>query len=408
MKTFGLLGETLSHSFSPQIHACLGSYDYRLFEVRPGDVHAFMMRRDFDGINVTIPYKKTVIPYCDTLSEMARHIGSVNTILRRKDGSLHGYNTDADGFDTLLRKIGYDPAGKKALILGSGGSSATVKAALEDKDCGEVVVISRIGENNYQNLHLHKDAALIVNTTPVGMYPNNGASPVSLDNFPACKAVIDIIYNPAKTRLLLDAEERGIRHIGGLPMLVSQAKRASELFQNKPISDALVDEITDKITKQTRNILLIGMPSSGKTTIGIRLAEMLDREFLDTDAMIEQKTGRSIPDIIKTDGEEAFRRLESETLSEVGKLSGKVIATGGGIVTIPENLPLIRQNSVCVFLNRDVGKLKSDGRPLSQKYGVEALFQARLPLYRAWCEHEIDSNQSIGRTVNAVKEALKL
>ncbi|MFH1880135.1 MAG: shikimate kinase [Bacillota bacterium] len=408
MSVYGLLGEKLSHSFSPQIHACLGDYDYRLFQIKPEDVHAFLARREFDGINVTIPYKKTVIPYCAELSDRAKRIGSVNTILRRADGSLRGCNTDYDGFETLLQKIGYDPAGKKAVILGSGGSSATVKAVLHDRGAGEIAVVSRTGENNYQNLHLHRNAALIVNTTPVGMYPGNGASPISLDDFPACEAVIDIIYNPAVTRLLWDARVKGIPHINGLPMLVSQAKSAAELFTGKRTDNSLIDEITSRILRQTRNILLIGMPSSGKSTVGAALARMTGRIFLDTDTLIEKKAGRTIPELIEHDGEAAFRTLETEMLAEVSRQSGAVIAMGGGIVTIPANLPLVRQNSVCVFLNRDIGKLSAGGRPLSLRYGTEALFEARLPLYRAWCEHEIDNSGSIKQTAEAVKEALGL
>ena len=408
MSTYGLLGETLKHSFSPQIHARLGAYEYRLFEVKPEDVRAFMEQRDFNGINVTIPYKKTVIPYCADLSDRARRIGSVNTIVKRADGSLYGDNTDYFGFAALLEDTGFDPAGQKALILGSGGSSVTVRAVLEDRHAGEIVVISRTGENNYLNLHLHRDAALIVNTTPLGMYPRTGVTPISLQDFPACKAVIDIIYNPARTRLLLDAEQRGIPCLGGLKMLVAQAKYASELFSGRSIDDALIGEITGSIMRQTLNIVLIGMPSCGKTTVGKALARMTGRELLDTDTLIGRKAGRSIPEIIQTDGEAAFRRLETEALAEVSKQSGKVIATGGGIVTVPENLPLIRQNSVCVFLNRDLNKLSSHGRPLSQKYGVEALFKVRLPLYREFGEFEIDSNQSIHDVAEAIKEALKL
>lgn len=408
MNSFGLLGATLKHSFSPQIHARLGAYEYRLCEVRPEDLRAFMETRAFDGINVTIPYKKAVIPYCAELSDRARRISSVNTILKRADGSLYGDNTDYEGFAALLLDAGFDPAGHKTVILGSGGSSATVKAVLEDRGAGEIAVISRMGESNYQNLRKHQDTALIVNTTPVGMYPNTGVSPISLEDFPACQAVIDIIYNPAKTRLLLDAESRGIPCAGGLKMLVAQAKRAAELFTNEPIADALVDEIADAIMRQALNVVLVGMPSCGKTTVGKALAGMTGREFLDTDALIEQKAGRTIPEIIETDGEAAFRKLETEALAELSKQSGKVIATGGGIVTISENLPLIRQNSVCVFLNRDLKKLSSHGRPLSQKFGVEALYKARLPMYREFGEFEIDSNQGISEVAEAVKEALQL
>ena len=367
-----------------------------------------MAARAFDGINVTIPYKKTVIPYCAELSPRAQRIGSVNTILRRTDGTLYGHNTDYDGFETLLRKTAFNPRGKKAVILGSGGSAVMAKAVMEDRGAGEIIVVSRTGTHNYQNLHLHRDAALLINTTPVGMYPNNGVSPVSLDAFPVLDAVIDIIYNPARTRLLLDAQERDIPHIGGLAMLVSQAKFAAELFTGTPIDNRVIDDITGQIAAQTMNVLLIGMPSSGKTTVGNALADALGRPFLDTDALITQTAGRSIPDIIETDGEAAFRILETEALRELSKQSGAVIATGGGIVTVPQTLTLIRQNSVCVFLNRDISKLTADGRPLSAKYGIEALYQARLPLYRAFCDFEIDCNPSIQQVVSAIREALTL
>lgn len=408
MTVYGLLGEKLTHSFSPQIHSLLAAYDYRLFEVEPRHVDAFLTKRDFEGINVTIPYKKTVIPYCDTLSDQARRIGSVNTILRKQDGSLAGYNTDYDGFDRLLAQTAFDSVGKKALILGSGGSSVTIKTVLEDRHAGEIVIISRTGEHNYQNLHLHRDAALIVNTTPVGMYPHNGVSPIDLDGFPACEAVIDIIYNPAHTKLLLDAQARGIPCVNGLLMLVAQAKRAAELFTGAAIEDGIIAEITGHITRQTQNIVLIGMPGSGKSTVGTLLAKATGRELLDTDTLVEIKTGRPIPAIIEQDGIAAFRRLETEALSEASKRSGMVIATGGGIVTVPENLPLIRQNSVCVFLNRTPDKLVTQGRPLSIQYGVETLYRERLPLYQAWCDLDVDNNQNIHNVIQSIREALAL
>lgn len=408
MNSFGLLGEKLTHSFSPQIHACLGDYPYRLFEIPPADVHAFLLKGDFDGINVTIPYKKTVIPYCDELSDRAKRIGSVNTILRRPDGTLYGHNTDYDGFEALLKRLGYNLSGKKAIVLGSGGSSVTVHAVLEDYGASEITVVSRTGENNYQNLHLHRGASLIVNTTPVGMYPNNGVSPIDLDDFTSCEAVIDIIYNPAQTRLLWDAQQRGVRRINGLAMLVAQAKYAAELFTGRSIDDSLIDDIVARIQRQTKNVVLIGMPSSGKSTIGKALAQQTGRQFFDMDKLIEEQAGRSIPDIIGRDGEPAFRRLETGVLAEVSKRSGAVIATGGGIVTVPANLPLIRQNSVCVFLKRDLGKLSAEGRPLSLKYGVDVLYNVRLPLYQAWSDLEVDSNKSIPHTVKAIREALKL
>jgi len=332
----------------------------------------------------------------------------VNTLVRGEDGALTGYNTDYDGFETLLHRLNYSPAGKKAVILGSGGSSVTVRAVLEDQHAKDIVIVSRTGENNYENLHLHRDASLIVNTTPVGMYPHTGVSPIALDAFDAPEAVVDIIYNPAKTRLLLDAEARGIPCINGLPMLVAQAKRASELFTGTPLDAEIVDYITACIAKKTRNILLIGMPSSGKSTVGAALANQTRRTFCDTDVMLEEQTGRTIPAIIAQDGLAAFRALESNVLAQAGMQSGTVIATGGGIVTIADNLPLIRQNSVCVFLNRDPARLSTKGRPLSQQYGVETLYRERLPLYRAWCDLEVDSNQSIPQAVQTIREALGL
>ncbi len=404
---YGLLGETLKHSFSPQIHAMLGDYPYRLFEVAPRDLHAFLLKADFDGVNVTIPYKKAVIPYCDALSERAKRIGSVNTLLRMEDGTLTGHNTDYDGFEALLNALAFNPAGQKALILGSGGSAATIRTVLADKRA-TAVVVSRTGKDNYDNLSLHKDAALLVNTTPVGMYPGNGVSPVALEHFPNLAAVIDIVYNPARTKLLLDAQERGIPCIGGLLMLVAQAKAAAELFTGQPIQNGLIQAITERIGRQTKNVVLIGMPSSGKTTVGKALAAQTGRVFFDMDAIIEQRAGRSIPEIIGQDGEAAFRAMETEVLRDLSRESGAVIATGGGVVTVPKNLPLIRQNSVCVFLKRDLAKLSVKGRPLSQRYGVDALYQARLPLYQAWSDAEADCNKTVEQTVKEIREALHL
>jgi len=407
MKRFGLLGERLSHSFSPQIHALLGDYEYRLYEKAPGEVDGFLRRGDFDGLNVTIPYKKTVLPYCAELSEAARKIGSVNTIIRRPDGTLFGDNTDYAGFSWLLELLGVVADGKKTLVLGSGGASLTVRAVMTDLGAGEIVTVSRSGENNYENIGRHRDARLIVNTTPVGMYPENGASPVDLSLFGGCEAVADIIYNPHKTALLLDAEERGVPSIGGLPMLVAQAKRAAELFTGILIDDGVIGEITDKILRQTRNVALIGMPGSGKSTTGRELARRLGRAFFDTDALVEERAGKSIPRIFEEDGEDAFRRLETAVLREVSKESGAVIATGGGIVKRPENRRLLRQNSVLVFLDRATESLPVEGRPLSVKNGAEALAGERLPLYNAWCDLKVPA-AGVAETVQHIRELLGL
>ncbi len=407
-KTFGLLGEKLSHSFSPLIHSYLGDYEYNLYEKTPGAVGDFLKSGCFDGLNVTIPYKKTVIPCCSKISEKAERIGSVNTLLRRSDGALIGDNTDYDGFSYLLDKLNIGLNGEKALILGSGGSSVTVRAVLTDRNARDIVTISRSGPDNYGNLDRHYNAGLIVNATPVGMYPDTGVSPVDLSVFSACRAVIDIIYNPFKTKLLLDADALGIPNVNGLPMLVAQAKRAAELFTGADIDDGVIDIITQKIERRKKNIVLIGMPGSGKTATGMALSRLTGRDFCDTDALITENAGKSIPEIFLEDGEPAFRRLETETLKRVSKKSGAVIATGGGIVTIPENLRLIRQNSTCVLLDRDLSSLPSDGRPLSIKNGVAALAEKRLPLYNEWCDVKIAVRSGVNATANTIREVLGL
>lgn len=406
MKTFGLLGEKLSHSFSPLIHSLLGSYDYRLFEKSPDEIADFLHNSGFDGLNVTIPYKKAVIPYCEMLSDKAEKTGSVNTLIRRPDGTLFGDNTDYDGFSYLLDKLDIDISGICALILGSGGSSVTVRAVLSDRGAGNIFTISRKGPDNYNNLDLHYDAGLIINTTPVGMYPKNGVSLLDLSLFPSCRAVIDIIYNPSKTKLLLDAQTLGINCINGLPMLTAQAKRAAELFTDSDIDDAVIDIITEKIERITKNVILIGMPGSGKSAAGASLARLTGRFFCDTDEMIAEKAGKSIPEIFLEDGVEAFRRMETEALAETSKKSGLVIATGGGIVTVPENLNLIRQNSTCVFLDRSLKSLPTDGRPLSIKDGVEALAEKRLPLYNEWCDVKLAVQGGVEETATMIRQVL--
>jgi shikimate dehydrogenase len=407
MNTFGLLGEHLSHSFSPLIHSYLGDYEYRLFEKTATEVPDFLQNGDFNGINVTIPYKKTVIPYCDELSDSVKKIGSVNTVIRRSDGSLYGDNTDYFGFEYLLDQLGIGIAGKKAVVLGSGGASLTVRAVLSGRGARSVVVVSRTGEDNYGNLNRHDDTDIIVNTTPVGMYPDNGGSPVDLTLFKSCQAVADIIYNPQRTALLLDAEDLGIPCINGLPMLVAQAKRAAELFTGRYIDDSVISDITDSLQRRTKNVMLIGMPGSGKSTTGAALAAQLGRDFIDTDALIVQRAGKSIPELFAQDGEAAFRRIETEVLCEVSKKNGAVIATGGGVVKTPENRHLIRQNSFSVFLDRDPASLPTDGRPLSQRVGVDTLYRERLPLYNSWSDIKVTAH-GVQETAEEIKERLKL
>ena len=387
---FGLLGERLAHSYSPLIHSELGDYEYKLYEKKPEELDEFFRRGDFDGLNVTIPYKIAVIPFCGALSETARAIGSVNTVTRLDDGTLYGDNTDYFGFSYLIKKTGVEPTAGKSIILGSGGSSLTAQAVLHDMGAGEAVVVSRSGADNYENIKKHGDAVLIINTTPVGMYPDNGVSPINdLAVFHNCLAVIDLIYNPLKTTLLLEAEERGLISVNGLAMLAAQAKRAAELFTRTTIPDGIIETVTSKIARMTRNIILIGMPGCGKSSVGAALAEKTGREFADTDDWVVKAAGKSIPDIFAADGEEAFRKLESDVLKTLCKRGGLVIATGGGIVKRRENRNALKQNGTVIFLDRDIAELPASGRPLSEKEGAAALAAARLPLYAQWSDHTV-------------------
>ncbi len=406
MKRCGLLGEKLGHSFSPRIHQELGGYEYRLYEKSPQELDVFLKSGDFDGLNVTIPYKQTVIPYCAGLSPRAQAIGSVNTLVRRADGSLWGDNTDYDGFFAMLEQANISLDGKKALVLGSGGASKTVQAVLRDRGAS-VVVISRSGPDSYDNLDRHADARLVVNTTPVGMYPKNGAAALDIRRFPRCEAVLDVVYNPARTRLMLDAEACGIPAFGGLLMLVEQARRAAEIFTGNQIDAAVTGRLTAKLARETQNIALIGMPGCGKTTVGRALADLLGRPFYDADEQIEARAGRKIPDIFAQDGEAAFRRLETEVLAELSRQSGAVIATGGGVVTREENRDLLRQNSTIVWLQRDLHSLPLAGRPVSQSRPLNELAAERMPLYRAWSAAAVEVCGP-EETAKAIQRELKI
>lgn len=407
MMDYGLLGEKLGHSFSPQIHKVIGGYDYGLIEREPDELEELFANGGFKGINVTIPYKKAVIPYCKTLSKQAKEIGSVNTIRRMPDGSYYGDNTDYYGFVYTVKHSGVSVVGKKCIVFGDGGVAPTVRTALRDLGAGEVVTVSRKGEQNFSNLDRHYDAQILVNATPVGTYPNNGKSVTALTPFTNLEAAYDLVYNPAVTEFLRQAAEQGAVAVNGLRMLVAQAKRAAEIFLDTIIDDAVIEEEYNTIRKQTMNIALIGMAGSGKTTTGKALAEHLGREFVDCDDLIPTYAGKSIAQIFAEDGEAVFRKIETEVLADVSKESGQVIATGGGVVTRPENLPLLRQNSVTVLLHRSVEKLPSDGRPLSQQHGVKALYEQRKPLYEAWGEHRVECT-GVEETVNRILEVLEL
>ena len=403
----GLLGEKLGHSYSPQIHSMLADYEYKLFEKSPEELEDFLKSGEFDGLNVTIPYKKSVMPYCAELSPTAAQIGSVNTIVRRSDGSLYGDNTDAFGFENLIVHNGIEVKGKKALVLGTGGASVTAQAVLKNLGASEVVVISRKGEDNYENIAKHADAGIIANTTPVGMYPNNGKAAVDLTQFPKLSGVLDVVYNPARTALLLQAEKLCIPCAGGLYMLVSQAKRSCELFTGKSIPDSEIDRIERVLSHQMQNIVIIGMPGSGKTAVSTMLAERLGRKIFDTDTIVSEKAGVTIPEIFAAQGEAGFRKLETEATAEVGKLSGNIISTGGGVVTVADNYELLHQNGVIVWIERDTNKLARDGRPISLSSDLNELYAARLPLYERFADIKADNNGDINDTVNAIMEMIK-
>lgn len=399
----GLLGEHLTHSYSPQIHALLGDYSYELFEVAPEKLGEFLQAEEFDGLNVTIPYKRAVIPYCAELSAAAREMGSVNTLLRRPDGTLYGDNTDLDGFRWLLARGGGIRPGEKALVLGTGGASQTVQAVLRAAGA-EVAVLSRRGESNYATLPRHADARLVVNATPVGMYPNNGARLIDLAQLPQCRCVLDLIYNPARTRLLLDAAARGIRCENGLSMLVAQAKRAAELFTGRDIPDAACTDILRRMEAQMHNLILVGMPGSGKTTVGSLLAVSLGRPFYDADGEIEKKLGCSIPAFFAQKGEAAFRAVETEVLAELGKRSGCVIATGGGCVTRGENYDLLHQNGEIIWLRRSLTELPVEGRPVSQSRSLPELYREREPAYRRFADFCVENEAAPEAAVEKIKE----
>lgn len=393
MKKFGLIGEKLGHSYSPLIHSKFGDYEYELCEAKEEELEALLRSEEYGGFNITIPYKKTVLKFCDEISDTARTIGSVNTIIRSEDGKLKGYNTDYDGFIYLLKSAKIDVKGMKCMVLGSGGASLTVQTVLKDQGACEVVVISRKGENNYENISRHFDSEVIINTTPVGMYPGNGRTPVNLDDFKNCQGVVDLIYNPNKTKLVLDAMAKSLPATGGLAMLVAQAKESSEFFQNKIIEDEEIENAIDEVRSETLNAILIGMPGAGKTLLGKEIADRMGREFVDIDDMIVEHEGMSIPEIFEKKGESYFRKVETEMLEQACVKTGLVIATGGGIVKKKLNYNIIKQNGVVIWIKRDLDKLETDGRPLSQTMPLDQMYEERKDAYSYWSDFFINNNE---------------
>lgn len=397
----GLLGRKLGHSYSPAIHSQLADYSYELFEKEPEELADFLKNGNFTGLNITIPYKKDVAALCDELSERAKKLGAVNTVVRCSDGTLIGHNTDYFGFRSLVLRSGLNVCSKKVLVLGSGGASVTAVCVLQELGA-DVIVISRSGENNYHNLSIHSDAAVIVNTTPVGMYPNVGVSPVDLSLFPKLEGVLDVVYNPARTQILLDAEERGLVAVNGLWMLVAQAKESAEWFSSQMINDSKIAVIHSKLEHQMENTVLIGMPGCGKSTIGKALAQRMGKKFVDTDAVIAQEAGKSIPDIFEDVGEIGFRQLESKVLANLGKQSNLIIATGGGCVTRQENYQFLHQNGRIIWIEREISSLPTEGRPLSHRYHLQEMYQIRKPLYEAFADVRYCNNSTVQDVIDMI------
>ena len=405
---YGLIGARLGHSHSPRIHAALAGYNYQLRELKEEELAGFLTERAFRGINVTIPYKKAVMPFCAELGEGARRIGCVNTIVKRSDGSLYGDNTDYYGFCQTARRAGVTFAGRHVLILGSGGTSLTAFQAAEDLGAASVERVSRSGELNYENVYQRQETEIVVNTTPVGMFPKNGERAVDLSRFPRLLGAVDVVYNPLRTAFLLQAEALGVPAAGGLPMLVAQARRASELFTGERIPEERMEAVLREVAAEVTNVVLIGMPGSGKSTVGAALARRLERPFVDADEEIVRRAGRSIPEIFAEDGEERFRTLETEVLSDLGKRSGIVLATGGGAVLFERNLPLLRQNGRIYRITRDVSRLATCGRPLSSSpERLREMERERAPFYERAADVTVSNDGSTAETVAAIMRDLR-
>ena len=401
-KIYGLLGRKLGHSWSVPIHKALGCDSYRLIELEPDELGRFLAQENIGGLNVTIPYKRDVMHFCDVIDEGAQSIGSVNTLVRKADGRLYGYNTDINGFLYMARRSGISFGKKKVMVLGSGGASLTVQAAAKREGAREVVVISRTGADNYGNLERHGDAEILVNATPVGMWPDVGSQAVDLERLPNLDAVMDLIYNPTRTDLLLQAERRDLRCAGGLSMLVHQAVVAEERFFDRSIPDSETEKILARMQRDRANLVLVGMPGCGKTTVGMELARISKRPFIDLDDEVVRLAGKSIPEIFRRHGEPAFRALERKVLAETCDKSGCIIATGGGAILREDNRTAMRRTGRVYFLRRDLDRLAVIGRPLSVKGTMKDMYRLRLPLYNEAADAVIDNSSSVARAAELI------
>ncbi len=408
---YGLIGEKLGHSFSKDIHERIADYTFDLIPLSKEEFKTFMEKKEFTALNVTIPYKKNVIPYLDEMDEHAKAIGAVNTIVNR-DGKLKGYNTDFTGFLYMVKKHNVHMEGKKVLIIGNGGASAAIQAVVQHESAGSMVIVDVVPGNgaiSYDEMFSsHLDAEIIINTSPIGMYPRIGNAPIDISMFHKCEAVLDVIYNPILTRLCFEAQEMDIKRVNGLEMLIAQAKQSVEFFLDKRIDDQIIDDIYQDMLRERCNIVLIGMPSAGKTTIGKMLEDRMQKEFIDLDDIIIEKAGKSIPEIFEESGEAGFRAIETEAAIEVSKLNNKIIATGGGTIKHKVNMDYLRQNGITIFIDRDVDKLISSdpNRPLSKSSDALAKMHAeRLPLYQKYAAYVAVNNSDIESTVTEIVEA---
>ena len=416
---YGLIGKKLSHSFSKDIHTKLNKSDYSLVEVSEDELDAFMTEHSFKAINVTMPYKERVIKHLSYVDERAKEIGAVNTIVNR-DGELFGYNTDFLGMAKMLDKFGIHLFGRKVAILGSGGTSKTAHAVAKHLGAKEILKVTRdvsrhgvsdgVSLIDYQELYAkHSDVEIIINTTPVGMYPSAFDAPIDLTPFKSLCGVADCIYNPLSTRLICQAKHLGINACGGLYMLVAQAVYASSIFHNTEYPNEVFDTVYEELIQTKENIALIGMPSCGKTTVGKAISDILGLKFVDTDEMITAKAQMEIPKIFEENGEKYFRTLESETIKEASLLSGTVIASGGGAVLNESNMDALRLNGKIVFIDRPIEQLIcTSDRPLSStRESLEKRFNERAHLYRKYADFIIDGSGSVGDTVDEILKILK-
>ncbi len=394
---YGCIGEHLKHSFSKEIHEAFADYSYKICEIPKSEIDSFMKKADFSAINVTIPYKETVIPYLYYIDDMAKEIGAVNTVVNR-DGKLYGYNTDFFGMKSLIEKMGLSLENKKVAILGTGGTSKTASSVAKALKASQIIRVSRTEKDGcitYDSLYsVHNNIDIIINTTPSGMFPNWDNSPADIDKFKNLSGVVDVVYNPLTTKLVRDAKNRGIKAACGLYMLVAQAVRASEIFLDVKYSDNTIDNVFKKILSPKKNIILTGMPACGKSTVGAILSKKLGMQVFDSDAIIEEKEGKSISDIFSENGEEYFRNSESQVISDLGSKNGIIISTGGGAVLREKNIYAMKQNGDVYFINRPLSCLiPTDDRPLAKDVdAIKKRFEERYDIYTSTADVIIDAD----------------